>query len=74
MRQDVQYPGDDGYWIAECPSLVACVNQEATRQEAISNIKEAIAGYIIERKEDGLSVPEENCGRPVVYLNSIGGG
>ena len=27
MRQVVLYPGEDGYWVAECPSLPGCVSQ-----------------------------------------------
>lgn len=40
------YPGEDGYWIAECPSLPGCVSQGKTKEDAISNIREAIKGYI----------------------------
>ncbi len=58
MRQVLLYPGEDDYWVAECPSLVGCVSQGVTRQEAIANIKEAIQGYIISLQEDALSVPE----------------
>ena len=46
MRQVVVYPGDDGYWVAECPSLAGCISQGKSRQDAIVNIKEAIEGYI----------------------------
>ena len=46
MRQVVVYPGEDGYWVAECPSLPGCISQGRTKQEAIVNIKEAIEGYI----------------------------
>lgn len=42
LRQVVLYPGQDGYWVAECPSLAGCVSQGATRQDAIANIREAI--------------------------------
>ena len=59
MRQVVIYHGEDGYWIAECPSLPGCVSQGKTREEAISNIKEAIHGYIAALEEDSLPVPEE---------------
>jgi len=41
MRQVVIYPGEDGYWVAECPSLLGCISQGKTRQEAVTNIKEA---------------------------------
>lgn len=60
MRQVVIYPGEDGYWIAECPSLPGCISQAETKQDTISNIKEAIEGYIIALKEDGLPVPDEH--------------
>jgi predicted RNase H-like HicB family nuclease len=57
MRQVIVYSGEDGYFVAECPSLPGCISQGETREEAIANIKEAIAGYIAALKEDGLSVP-----------------
>lgn len=60
MRQVVIYLGEDGYWVAECPSLPGCISQAETKQEAVSNIREAIEGYIVALKEDGLPVPEEH--------------
>ena len=59
MRQAVVYPGEDGYWVAECPSLPGCISQGKTREEAVRNIKEAIDGYIATLEEDGLPIPEE---------------
>ena len=55
MRQVVVYPGEDGYWVAECPSLLGCISQGKTKQEAIANIKEA-KGYVASLEEDGLPV------------------
>ena len=59
MRQIILYPGEDNYWVAECPSLPGCISQGKTREEAIQNIREAIQGYIAALEEDGLQVPEE---------------
>jgi predicted RNase H-like HicB family nuclease len=59
MRQVIIYPGEDGYWVAECPSLPGCVSQGRTREEAVTNIREAIEGYVLVLKEDGLPVPQE---------------
>ena len=59
MRQVLLHPGEDGYWVAECPSLPGCVSQGCTREEAIRNVKEAMEGYILALQEDGLPVPEE---------------
>jgi predicted RNase H-like HicB family nuclease len=60
MRQVILYKDEDGVWIVECPSLKGCVSQGKTKHDALSNIKEAIAGYITALEEDGLSVPEDN--------------
>lgn len=60
MRQVMIYPGEDDYWVAEVPSLPGCISQGKTREETVSNIKEAIDAYINALKEDGLSVPEEH--------------
>ena len=59
MRQVVIYPGEDGYWVAECPSLPGCVSQGRTKEEAVGNIKEAIHGYVKALEEDRLPVPPE---------------
>jgi len=60
MRQVIIYRGEDGYWVAECPSLPGCVSQGETREAAIANIREAIEGYVLALQEDGLPVPEEH--------------
>jgi len=39
--------------------LPGCVSQGRTREEAVTNIKEAIEGYVMVLKEDGLPVPQE---------------
>lgn len=61
MRQVVLYPGEDGYWVAECPSLPGCVSQGKNKEEAIANIKEAIDAYIQTLIEDGLPVPHQSA-------------
>ena len=59
LRQVIIYPGEDGFWVAECPSLPGCISQGQTRTEAITNIREAIEAYVAVLEEDGLDVPEE---------------
>lgn len=59
MRQVLIYPGEDGYWVVECPSLPGCISQGKTKEEALTNIREAIQGYIVSLEEDHLPVPEE---------------
>ena len=59
MRQIFIYPGEDGYWVAECPSLPGCISQGKTKEDAIANIKEAIEGYIAALEEDHIPIPEE---------------
>ncbi len=59
MRQVIIYPGEDGYFVAECPSLPGCISQGKTREEAIENIREAIQLYIEVLQEKGLPIPAE---------------
>ena len=68
MRQVIIYPGEDGYWVAECPSLPGCTSQGKTKEEAIANIREAIRGYIAALGEDGLPVSEERFETLVVAV------
>jgi len=68
MREVIIYPGDDNYWVAECPSLPGCISQGKTKEEAIANIKEAIRGYIAALEEDHIPVPEERFETLVVAV------
>ena len=68
MREVVIYQGEDGYWVAECPSLPGCVSQGKNREEAIRNIKEAISCYIHSLEEDNLPVPEDRFDIMVVAV------
>ena len=68
MRQVVLYPGEDQYWVAECPSLPGCISQGKTKDDAISNIREAIEGYIAVLEEDHLPVPPENFDTVLVAI------
>jgi len=60
MRQVFLYPGEDGFWVAKCPSLPGCISQGTTREEVITNIREAIAVYIEALTADNLPVPSEH--------------
>jgi predicted RNase H-like HicB family nuclease len=68
MRQVVIYPGENGYWVAECPSLPGCISQGKTKEEAIVNVREAIQAYIEALEEDGLAVPEDRFETLVVAV------
>ncbi|MDE2684211.1 MAG: type II toxin-antitoxin system HicB family antitoxin [Chloroflexota bacterium] len=50
---------EDGVWIVECPSIPGCVSQGDTKDEAIANIREAIALCIEVRAEQGLPLTIE---------------
>jgi predicted RNase H-like HicB family nuclease len=68
MRQVIIYPGEDGYWIAECRSLPGCISQGETKEEAIRNIKEAIEGYVAALEQDNLPVPPDDFEMLVVAV------
>ena len=39
-------PGEDGYVVAECPTLPGCISQGKAEDEALRNIREAIMGWL----------------------------
>jgi len=40
-----------GYFVVECPSLPGCVSQGKTREDALANIREAIALSLETRRQ-----------------------
>lgn len=50
---------EDGVWIVECPSIPGCVSQGQTKEEALENIKDAIAACLQVRAERGLPLTVE---------------
>ncbi len=57
---------EDGVWIAECPVIPGCVSQGQTREEALSNVREAIAICAEVRAERGMPVALETAEVEVV--------
>lgn len=56
------YPGEDGWWVVECPSLPGCISQGRTKEEAAANISDAIELYVDILKERNQTVPEDSLG------------
>ena len=50
---------EDGVWVAECPSIPGCVSQGETKDEALANVREAIALCVEVRAEQGLPLTIE---------------
>lgn len=50
---------EDGMWVVECPSIPGCVSQGRTKDEALSNVQEAIALCLEVRAEKGLPLTAE---------------
>jgi predicted RNase H-like HicB family nuclease len=48
---------EDGFIVAECPSLPGCLSQGKTREEALANIKDAIEGYLESLRKHGEPLP-----------------
>ena len=57
--------GEDGFFVATCPSLKSCWSQGKTREEALANIREAIALYLEPKPKD---LPTDNS-QEVVELS-----
>ena len=48
---------EDGYTVVSCPALPGCHSQGKTREEAVTNIMEAIQGYVASMRKHGEPVP-----------------
>ncbi len=68
MRQVIVYPGEDGSWVAECPSLPGCVSRGESREQATVHIHEAIVGYLHALQDDNLGVPWKHLDTLVVAV------
>jgi predicted RNase H-like HicB family nuclease len=56
--QVVLIPGEDGWIVADCPSLPGCVSQGHTRNEALANIKEAMELWLEVEAEQTSQPPQ----------------
>lgn len=53
------YRDEDGWIVVECPAIPGCMSQGRTEDEAIENIRDAIAGCLEVRREKGLPLTIE---------------
>jgi predicted RNase H-like HicB family nuclease len=52
-------PEEEGGFHVWCPALKGCHSQGETREEALANIREAIAAYLESLRDEGLPFPED---------------
>lgn len=68
MRQVILIPDETGGYVVEVPSLPGCYSQGDTEEEALENIKEAIALHIEDMIAAGEEVPDDV---PPVLLKAV---
>lgn len=59
QRTVLLYPDEDGFIVAEVPSLPGCISQGKTPEEALANIQEAIELHLEVLQERGESIPDD---------------
>ena len=60
MRQVILSPDhEDGGWVAEVPSLPGCLSEGDTREEALQNIRDAIATWIDGAEQAVNPIPDD---------------
>jgi predicted RNase H-like HicB family nuclease len=57
---NVFWSDEDGLWIANVPDLKYCSSHGGAPDEAISNIQDAIEGWLETAREHGMPIPEPN--------------
>jgi predicted RNase H-like HicB family nuclease len=56
---------EDGVWISERPSIPGCVSRGKRKEEAIENVKDAIALCLDVRAEKGLRLLQHPMPCPI---------
>lgn len=74
MRYAIVYRDEDGNWIAEVPSLPGCVTQGESREEALENIRDAIALYLSDLDEDSKELYQEYIEPELVAIEMVTSG
>jgi predicted RNase H-like HicB family nuclease len=59
MRQVILIPDETGGYVVEVPSLPGCRSEGDTKEEALTNIQDAIQLYIEDLIEHGEPVPDD---------------
>ncbi len=59
MRQALVYQGESGLWVAEVQSLPGCASQGETKEQAVTNIREAIQLHLEALAEHHQPIPPE---------------
>lgn len=71
MRYAVIFRDEEGNWIAEVPTLPGCVSQGETREEAISNIREAIELYLTDLDEARRDIYQDYIEPELVAIEMV---
>jgi predicted RNase H-like HicB family nuclease len=53
---------EDGVFVAECPTLPGCVSQGRSRNEALTNMQDAISGYLESLRKHNEPIPSFDPG------------
>ncbi|MCK4394675.1 type II toxin-antitoxin system HicB family antitoxin [Candidatus Bipolaricaulota bacterium] len=48
---------EDGVYVAECPTLPGCISQGNSREEALTNIQDAVKGYLESLRKHDEPIP-----------------
>ena len=59
MRHVILYTDEDGFWIAEVPSLPGCGSDGVTKAEVLERVKEAIALWIEAAQAHNEPIPPD---------------
>jgi predicted RNase H-like HicB family nuclease len=59
---------EDGWVVVECPALPGCVSQGKDEQEALENIKEAIAAWLWAEDQKAMADLATQPGRQTIVV------
>ena len=60
---------EGGWVVAECPALPGCVSQEKDEEEALGNIREAIAAWLWAEDQKAVAAQPRHAGQPEILVS-----
>lgn len=60
------WSAEDACWIADVPDLRFCTTHGETPDQALTNVQDAIRGWLAVARDEGMAVPEARY-RPAIY-------
>ncbi len=69
-RQVIVYRDEEGYWIADVPSLPGCHTYAESRADALEQIRAAMRDHFAMLQANNLAIPDDPCTAEIILVDA----